>query len=38
VSQDVFRSVDVGMSVPIVIGGGRLDIPWVRSINGVLVK
>jgi hypothetical protein len=38
VSHDVFRSVDSGMTVPVIIGGGRLGIPWLRSINGVLVE
>jgi hypothetical protein len=38
VSRDVFRSVRDGMSVPVVIGEGRLDIPWLRSINGVVVE
>jgi hypothetical protein len=37
VSPHVFSSVQDGMTVPIVIGEGRLDIPWLRSINGVTV-
>jgi hypothetical protein len=38
VSADVFRSVQAGTTVPIVIGRGSLGVPWLRSINGVPVR
>ncbi|HEX4996651.1 MAG TPA: hypothetical protein VFY29_00390 [Terriglobia bacterium] len=38
VSWDVFRATQDGATIPIVIGPGRLGVPWLRSINGAPVE